>query len=120
MNLTCSCECLSDIYDIVVDACAKTSCAEGKTISLGFVEIEICIDRLLAVNDLREVEQRHRRIIGMYCKIDVDLFCNGYDRIEEILDVLEVLLRSHALIELDVLSHLAESLRFPSRKTEIT
>ena len=79
MNLARSSECVGDIHNIIVDACAKTAGAERETVSLGFIEIKICCDRLLAVNDLGEVEQRHRRIIRMYCKVDVDLFSNRND-----------------------------------------
>ena len=119
MNFALCSKCLCDILNIVVDACAKTAGAKRETVSIRFVEIKICVDRLLAVYYLREVEQRHRRIVRMNCEINVDLFCNRYNRIEEILDVLEVLLGSHALIELDIFCHLAESLRLPSRKAEI-
>ena len=55
----------------------------------------------------------------MNCEIDIKLFSDRNNCIEEILDVLEVFFGRNMLIEFDVFCHLAESLRLPAGKTEI-
>ena len=112
-------KCLSDIFNVIMCTCAETAGAECKSVSLGWIKIKIFLDRFLAVNDLRKIEERERRIIRMNREIDVALFCNRNNSIKEILDVPEVIFRRNILIELDVFSHLAESLRLPARETEV-
>ena len=55
----------------------------------------------------------------MHREINIEFLGFRNDCIEEILNVLKILFRGNILIELDVFSHLTESLRLPSGKAEV-
>ena len=55
----------------------------------------------------------------MYTEINIIFLGIRHDRVKEVSDILEVFIGRDAVIELDVLCHLRESFRFPSRKRHI-
>ena len=109
----------NDVCNVIFGVCTKASRAKREAVVGIVYHLEEAVDALLIYKETGQTEDVPRRIVHVYCHLDVALAAGGHYSLKEIFKILPELFVVNALVSLEELVELRHSFGLPAGEGHI-